>query len=66
MQRASQIRQLVNFVSKRNKASATNIPTPTFDQLRIHYISNGLPMVGFGFMDETGEYGLHISPLQSN
>lgn len=31
----------------------TEIPIPNKDQLRAHYISNGLPMVGFGLMDQT-------------
>ena len=29
------------------------IPQPTSIQLRNHYIANGLPMVGFGIMDQT-------------
>jgi len=31
---------------------------PTSDQLRAHYISNGLPMIGFGLMDQTGASAL--------
>lgn len=55
MKRTIRFRRDLYSVFNRNKASAANekIPRPTFEQLRIHYISNGLPMVGFGFMDET-------------
>mmetsp|Transcript_6742 Transcript_6742/g.10245 ORF Transcript_6742/g.10245 Transcript_6742/m.10245 type:complete len:372 (-) Transcript_6742:215-1330(-) len=34
-------------------ATATTIPPPTRTQLRNHFIANGLPMVGFGIMDQT-------------
>jgi len=30
-----------------------SIPQPTLEQLRVHYFANGLPMVGFGFVDQT-------------
>lgn len=36
-----------------NNKSATEVPLPSRTQLRAHYISNGLPMVGFGLMDQT-------------
>jgi hypothetical protein len=35
--------------------NATEVPLPSRTQLRAHYISNGLPMVGFGLMDQTGK-----------
>lgn len=38
-----------------NNKSATEVPLPSRTQLRAHYISNGLPMVGFGLMDQTGK-----------
>jgi len=39
---------------KLGAASATReIPNPTRTQLRAHYISNGLPFIGFGMMDQT-------------
>lgn len=41
-------------VTQQQVGPTTNgIPIPTSDQLRAHYISNGLPMVGFGLMDQT-------------
>ena len=44
-----------NVSQQQQVGPTTNgIPIPTSDQLRAHYISNGLPMVGFGLMDQTG------------
>jgi hypothetical protein len=31
------------------------IPLPGKEQLQVHYISNALPMIGFGLVDQTGE-----------
>jgi hypothetical protein len=36
-----------------SSTSSSAIPEPTETQLRNHYIANGLPMVGFGMMDQT-------------
>lgn len=36
-----------------NPSPTPTIPQPTSIQLRNHYIANGLPMVGFGIMDQT-------------
>ena len=46
--------------------SATReIPDPTRLQLRAHYISNGLPFIGFGMMDQTGEMDKFFTILGS-
>lgn len=39
--------------STTSTSSTTTVPEPTSTQLRNHYIGNGLPMVGFGIMDQT-------------
>eukprot|EP00979_Chaetoceros_neogracilis_P012573 scaffold3357_cov268-Chaetoceros_neogracile.AAC.14 len=53
---SSRIRKLLSSNASQQKVEVpkTKIPIPTKDQLRAHYISNGLPMVGFGLMDQTG------------
>ena len=38
---------------RRHPLSTEAIPSPTSDQLRNHFIKSALPMVGFGFMDQT-------------
>ena len=40
-------------ISTPSNTTAEAIPQPTQEQLRNHFISNGLPMVGFGIMDQT-------------
>jgi len=42
-----------SFSSKIPDASKTQIPSPAKEQLRAHYISNALPMIGFGLVDQT-------------
>jgi hypothetical protein len=50
-----------------NSSNVTaEVPLPSPTQLRAHYISNGLPMVGFGLMDQTGKVIIHHQGIVLN
>lgn len=41
--------------TKAEFSSSSDVTLPTDFQLRAHYISNSIPFVGFGIVDQTGE-----------
>ena len=42
--------------SQTKELRSKEVPLPTSQQLRAHYVSNAIPMIGFGLVDQTGMY----------
>ena len=55
------------YRSMQTKAeSSSDVTLPTDFQLRAHYISNSIPFVGFGIVDQTGEGKIHYCRLSQS
>ena len=46
--------KMIQNIRSKSTSVEKDVFPPTQEQLRNHFVSNALPMVGFGFMDQTG------------